>query len=192
MIVPRERLAEVEQIARSAASEIVVGDPRDEKTTHGPVANRAQFERVQQMIEIGLREGARPLCGGPGRPDGLERGFFAQPTIFSGVQPDMTIAREEIFGPVLAIIPYDSVEEAIEIANDSVYGLGAHVHGTDIETARAVAARLRSGQVHINSPAWDPNAPFGGYKRSGNGREYGVEGLEEYLETKAVLGFAQA
>jgi acyl-CoA reductase-like NAD-dependent aldehyde dehydrogenase len=192
MIVPRERLAEVEQIARSAASEIVVGDPRDEKTTHGPVANRAQFERVQQMIHIGLREGARPICGGPGRPDGLERGFFAQPTIFSGVQPDMTIAREEIFGPVLAIIPYDSVEEAIEIANDSVYGLGAHVHGTDIETARAVAARLRSGQVHINSPAWDPNAPFGGYKRSGNGREYGVEGLEEYLETKAVLGFAQA
>ncbi len=187
MIVPRQRLAEVDALARAAAAEIAVGDPRAAGTTHGPVANRAQFERVQAMIAAGLEEGARLLCGGPGRPEGLERGFYARPTIFSDVRPTMRIAREEIFGPVLAIMPYDTVEEAVEIANATEYGLGAHVQGADLAGARAVAARIRAGQVHINYPAWDPNAPFGGYKRSGNGREYGIEGLEEYLETKAVL-----
>jgi len=189
MIVPREQLQEVEALACAAAAEIVVGDPRSEQTTHGPLANRAQYERVQEYIDIGTHEGARLICGGPGRPAGLRRGFYARPTVFSDVHPGMKIAREEIFGPVLSIIPYSTVAEAVEIANDTVYGLGAHVQGADMATARAVAAQIRSGQVHINYPAWDPNAPFGGYKHSGNGREYGIEGLEEYLETKAVIGF---
>jgi acyl-CoA reductase-like NAD-dependent aldehyde dehydrogenase len=189
MIVPRKDLPQVDELAHAAASQIAVGDPRDERSTHGPLANKAQFERVQNMIETGLAEGARLVCGGPGRPSHLNRGFYARPTVFSDVRQTMAIAQEEIFGPVLCIIPYDSVEEAIEIANDTVYGLGAHVQGKDLELARKVAGQIRSGQVHINYPAWDPNAPFGGYKRSGNGREYGIEGLEEYLETKAVLGF---
>jgi len=187
MIVPRARLEEVERIALDAASGIVVGDPRSQQTTHGPVANRAQFNRVQDMIGIGIAEGARLICGGLGRPEGSSRGFYCRPTIFSSVHPRMQIAQEEIFGPVLVLIPYDSVDEAVEIANGTVYGLGAHVQGEDLVAARAVAARIRSGQVLINYPAWNPHAPFGGYKRSGNGREYGIEGLEEYLETKAVL-----
>ena len=189
MIVPRARLEEVERLALDAVSSIVVGDPRSQHTTHGPVANRAQFNRVQEMIGVGMAEGARLVCGGLGRPEGLRRGFYVRPTIFSAVHTQMKIAQEEIFGPVLAVIPYDTVDEAVEIANDTVYGLGAHVQGLDIGAARAVAARIRSGQVHINHPAWNPEAPFGGYKRSGNGREYGREGLEEYLETKAILGF---
>lgn len=190
MIVPRERLADVERLAAQAASTLVVGDPRLPRTTHGPVANRAQFNRVREMIEAGIAEGARLVCGGPGRPAGLERGFYVRPTIFSDVQPGMRVAQEEIFGPVLVIIAYDSVDEAVEIANGTVYGLGAHVQGRDIAAARAVAARIRSGQVHINNPPWRPDVPFGGYKRSGNGREYGLEGMEEYLETKAILGYA--
>jgi aldehyde dehydrogenase (NAD+) len=189
MLVPRERLEEVERLACEAASSFVVGDPRSEQTTHGPVANRAQFNRVQEMIGVGIAEGARLVCGGLGRPQGLGRGFYCRPTVFSAVHPHMQIAQEEIFGPVLAVIPYDSVDDAVEIANGTAYGLGAHVQGRDLVAARAVAARIRSGQVHINHPAWNPEAPFGGYKRSGNGREYGREGLEEYLETKAILGF---
>jgi aldehyde dehydrogenase (NAD+) len=189
MIVPREKLLDVENLARSAASQFIVGDPRNEATTHGPVANRAQFERIQNMIEAGVREGARLVCGGSGRPAGLNRGYYVRPTIFSDVEQKMSIAQEEIFGPVLCLIPYDSVEQAIEIANDTIYGLGAHVQSADLALAREVAGQIRSGQVHINYPAWDPNAPFGGYKRSGNGREYGIEGLEEFLEIKAVVGF---
>jgi len=189
MLVPRERLEEVERLACAAVANLVVGDPRSPQTTHGPVANRAQFNRVQEMIGVGIAEGARLVCGGLGRPEGLKRGFYCRPTIFSAVHPQMKIAQEEIFGPVLAVIPYDSVDEAVEIANGTDYGLGAHVQGRDLDAARAVAARIRSGQVHINHPAWNPEAPFGGYKRSGNGREYGKEGLEEYLETKAILGF---
>jgi aldehyde dehydrogenase (NAD+) len=189
MIVPRERLQQVEEIALAATSQFVVGNPLDERTTHGPVANKAQFDRVQSMIDLGIVEGARLVCGGPGRPPGLNRGFYARPTIFSDVRQSMAVAREEIFGPVLCVIAYDSIDEAIEIANDTIYGLGAHVQGGDLTLAREVAGQIRSGQVHINYPPWDPNAPFGGYKRSGNGREYGVEGLEEYLETKAVVGF---
>ncbi|MBI5275774.1 MAG: aldehyde dehydrogenase family protein [Burkholderiales bacterium] len=192
MLVPRERLAEVERIALETVATVVVGDPRDPQTTHGPVANRAQFNRVQEMIEAGIAEGARLVCGGTGRPAGLERGFYVRPTVFSGVQPRMRIAQEEIFGPVLSIIAYDSVDEAVAIANDTVYGLGAHVQGEDLAAARAVALRIRSGQVHINNPAWSPYVPFGGYKRSGNGREYGVEGLQEYLETKSILGWQGA
>jgi aldehyde dehydrogenase (NAD+) len=191
IIVPRERLAEVERFACEAVSGIVVGDPRSPQTTHGPVANRAQFNRVQEMIDVGTAEGARLICGGPGRPQGLQRGYYVRPTIFSDVQPGMRIAQEEIFGPVLVIIGYESVDEAVEIANGTAYGLGAHVQGRDLAAARAVAARIRSGQVHINNPRWNPEAPFGGYKRSGNGREYGVAGLEEYLETKAILGYVE-
>jgi aldehyde dehydrogenase (NAD+) len=191
MLVPRDRLAEVEQLAREAVAALVVGDPRSEQTTHGPVANRAQFNRVQEMIEAGIAEGARLVCGGPGRPQGLERGFYVRPTVFSDVHPQMRIAQEEIFGPVLALIAYDSVDEAVEIANGTVYGLGAHVQGRDLAAARAVALRIRSGQVHINNPAWSAEAPFGGYRRSGNGREYGLEGFLEYLETKAILGYGE-
>ncbi|SFG11638.1 aldehyde dehydrogenase (NAD+) [Novosphingobium sp. CF614] len=192
MIVPRERLAEVERIAAATAARFVVGDPRDEATTHGPVSNRAQFERVQHMIGMGIAEGAKLICGGTGRPEGLERGLFARPTIFSEVASGMAIAQEEIFGPVLTIIAYDTIDEAVEIANDTIYGLGAHVQGADMEQVRAVAGRIRCGQVHLNYPAWDPQAPFGGYKRSGNGREFGIEGMEEFLETKSILGYAAA
>ena len=189
MIVPRARLAEVEAIAARAAAAIVVGDPLSEATTHGAIANRAQFDRVQAMIAAGLAEGARLLVGGPGRPAGLETGFFARPTIFSDVRTGMRIAQEEIFGPVLCILPYDTVDEAVRIANDTPYGLGAHVQGTDIGLVRQVAAQIRAGQVHLNYPAWDPHAPFGGYKQSGNGREFGRAGLLEYLEVKSILGY---
>ncbi|MBI0329534.1 aldehyde dehydrogenase family protein [Burkholderia plantarii] len=189
MIVPRDLLGAVEELALAAARKLVVGDPFAETTTHGPLANRAQFDRVAQMIDAGLDERAKLIVGGPGRPEGFDKGFYARPTIFSDVRTDMTIAQQEIFGPVLAIVPYDTVDEAVAIANDTVYGLGAHVQGTDRQGVRAVAARIRSGQVHLNYPAWDPQAPFGGYKQSGNGREYGIEGMEEYLEVKSILGF---
>ena len=188
MLVPRKRLAEVERLAAATAETLSVGDPQAPETQLGPLANAAQFTRVQEMIASGLEQGARLVCGGPGRPDDRAVGFYARPTVFSVVTSGMRIAQEEIFGPVLCLLPYDSVEEAITIANDSRYGLSAHIQGRDSAQVAAVAARLRAGQVHLNYPAWNPLAPFGGYKRSGNGREYGVHGLEEYLETKAILG----
>lgn len=191
MIVPRARLAEVEALAVRAAAGIVVGDPFLETATHGAIANRAQFDRIQTMIGAAIAEGAKLLVGGPGRPDGLKAGFFVKPTIFSDVRTDMRIAQDEVFGPVLCILPYDTVEEAIAIANDTVYGLGAHVQGSDMDLVRHVASQIRSGQVHLNYPVWDPHAPFGGYKQSGNGREYGLEGMLEYLEVKSVLGYYQ-
>jgi aldehyde dehydrogenase (NAD+) len=189
MLVPQERLAEVERLAAAAAESLIVGDPQAPKTQLGPLANAAQFNRVQQLIEAGLAEGARLVCGGPGRPQGHARGYYARPTVFSAVTSGMRIAQEEIFGPVLCLQPYASLEEAIALANDSLYGLSAHVQGRDPAQLAAVAARIRAGQVHLNYPAWNPQAPFGGYRRSGNGREYGVHGLEEYLETKAILGY---
>lgn len=189
MIVPRTRLSEVEALVVEAVGAMRVGDPTDAETTHGPSSNRAQYARVQTMIRTGIDEGARLLTGGPGRPEGMTRGFFSKPTVFSDVTTGMAVAQEEIFGPVLVILPYDDVEDAIAIANDTVYGLGAHVQGTDLGLVRSTAARIRAGQVHLNYPAWDPHVPFGGYKQSGNGREYGVEGLEEYLEIKSVLGY---
>lgn len=192
MIVPRAALPRVEELARQAAAQIVVGDPFDPNATHGAIANRAQFDRIQTMIAAGIDEGARLIAGGPGRPEGLDAGLFVRPTIFSDVRTDMRIAQEEIFGPVLCLIPYDDVDEAVRIANDTVYGLGAHVQGTDLARARDVACRIRAGQVHLNYPAWDPHAPFGGYKQSGNGREYGREGMLEYLEVKSILGFHPA
>ena len=189
MLVPAARLAEVEALAAEAAAAMRVGDPRLESTTLGPIANAAQYRRVQALIASGIDAGARLVCGGLGRPPGLERGYFARPTIFSNVTGDMRIAREEIFGPVLSIMPYRDEEDAVRIANDTPYGLGAHVQSQDLERARRVALRIRAGQVHINYPAWDARAPFGGYKHSGNGREYGVYGFEEYLETKAIMGY---
>lgn len=189
MIVPRARLAEVEALAIAAVADIRVGDPTDPATTHGPSSNRAQYGRVQSLIQTGIDEGAKLLTGGTGRPENLARGFFSKPTVFSEVATDMAVAQEEIFGPVLVILPYDDVEEAITIANDTVYGLGAQVQGSDPALVRHTAARIRAGQVHLNYPAWDPYVPFGGYKQSGNGREYGTEGLEEYLETKSILGY---
>ena len=189
MIVPRARLAEVEALAAEAANALVVGDPQSPDTQLGPIANQAQFSRVQAMIQTGISEGAKLLCGGPGRVSGLDKGFYTLPTVFSEVDSAMRIAQEEIFGPVLCILAYDTIDEAVAIANDTVYGLGAHVQSTNLDQGRAVASRIRAGQVHLNHPAWNPMAPFGGYKRSGNGREYGVMGFEEYLETKAIIGF---
>ncbi|MCB1677182.1 MAG: aldehyde dehydrogenase family protein [Halioglobus sp.] len=188
MLVPAARLGEVEEIARRTADAIVVGDPLDPATTMGPLASRAHFDKVQGMIETGLAEGAKLVCGGPGRPPGLDRGCYTRPTVFSQVDNQMTIAREEIFGPVLCIIPYGDEEEAVRIANDSPYGLSGYVTGGDLERVRKVARRLRTGNVHLNGAMPDPLAPFGGYKQSGVGREWGQHGFEEFLEVKAVMG----
>ena len=189
VIVPAARLAEVEALAAETANGIVVGDPADERTALGPVANRRQFDKVQELIQAGIDEGAKLICGGPGLPPGLNQGYFVRPTVFSEVTPEMRIAQEEIFGPVVSIMPYEDEEDAIRIANATIYGLSSHVQSADQESARRVAGRIRAGQVHINFPAWSGYAPFGGYKQSGNGREYGVYGLEEYLEVKAILGY---
>ncbi|MBK8323755.1 MAG: aldehyde dehydrogenase family protein [Betaproteobacteria bacterium] len=188
MLVPVERLDEVEALAKAAAESLVVGEPRAEATQLGPLANAAQFRKVAALIQAGIDEGAKLVAGGPGRPAGLASGFYVRPTVFSRVRPDMRIAREEIFGPVLSVIPYRDEEEAIAIANGTVYGLAGYVQSRDLEHARRVAKRLRAGQVHINYPEWSPFAAFGGFKQSGNGREYGVAGLEEYLETQTILG----
>ena len=189
MLVPAQRLDEVESLAKKAVAAITVGDPRLPQTTLGPVANRAQFERIQAMIGVGLDEGAKLICGGLGRPADLAKGFFVRPTIFSAVKQSMRIAQEEIFGPVLCIIPYASEAEAVEIANDTIYGLGSHIQSRNVERARRIAMKIRAGQVHLNYPAWDGTAAFGGFKRSGNGREYGVLGFEEYLEAKSIVGY---
>jgi aldehyde dehydrogenase (NAD+) len=189
MLIPAGRYEAAIEIARVAAEKIVVGDPKVEGTTMGPLANQLQFERVQAMLQKGIDEGAKVVTGGPGRPNAIERGYFVKPTVFSHVHNDMTIAREEIFGPALVMIPYADEEEAIRIANDSVYGLSGHIHSNSIEHARRVAARIRTGMIHLNGAARDPFAPFGGYKQSGNGREWGREGFKEFLEIKAVMGF---
>jgi aldehyde dehydrogenase (NAD+) len=188
MLVPKHRLTEVEALAKAAADATVVGDPASERTHLGPVVSRAQWERIQRLIESGIAEGARVVAGGPGKPPGLDTGHFVRPTVFSGVSSAMTIAREEIFGPVLAILPYDTEEEAIAIANDTPYGLAACVWSKDPDRALEVAERLRVGSVQINGAPLDVRAPFGGYKRSGNGREWGVFGLREFLEVKAIMG----
>ena len=188
MLVPKFRMAEAISIAREAVEQVTVGHP-EAGTTIGPVASRAQYEKVQRLIQKGVDEGATVVAGGPGRPAGLDTGYYVKPTVFADVTNDMTIAREEIFGPVLCILGYDDIDDAVQIANDTEYGLAGFVSGADLDTARQVARRIRAGWVTINH-AFDMNAPFGGYKRSGNGREWSEFGFHEYLEVKSVLGFA--
>jgi len=189
MLIPAKLYDQAVEIAKSVAAKPVVGDPKADGTTMGPVANRTQFERIQSLLQQGVAEGATAVIGGPGRPDGLDKGYFIKPTVFANVNNSMTIAREEIFGPVLVMIPYQSEDEAIRIANDTVYGLSGYVYSGNIDNARRVASRLRAGMVHLNGAPTDANAPFGGYKQSGNGREWGREGLKEFMEIKAVMGF---
>ena len=188
MLVPKSRKDEAIAAARATAEQVKVGDPND-STAIGPVASKAQFDKIQGLIQKGIDEGATVVAGGPGRPDGLDTGYYVRPTVFADVTNDMTIAREEIFGPVLCILDYDDVDHAIEIANDTDYGLAGYVAAADLEAARAVARRIRAGSVAINH-AFDLNAPFGGYKRSGNGREWSEFGFDEYLEIKGALGYA--
>ena len=186
MLVPRDRLAEAEEIAAAKARTYRLGDPLAEETNLGPLASAAQRERVRGYIEQGLAEGAKLVTGGTELPEGLEKGYFVRPTVFSEVRPDMTIAQEEIFGPVLSIMPYDTEEDAVAIANGTIYGLAGGVWSGDPERARKVARQLRTGQVDVNGAGFNPLAPFGGYKQSGNGRELGRYGLEEYLEVKSL------
>lgn len=188
MLIPAKLYDEAVKIARTVAERPVVGDPKGDGVTMGPVANKTQFEKIQKLLRKGIEEGATIVIGGPGRPQGLDKGYFVKPTVFANVNNNMTIAREEIFGPVLTMIPYENEDEAIRIANDTVYGLSGYVYSGSVEHARRVAARMRTGMVHLNGAAGDINAPFGGYKQSGNGREWGREGLKEFLETKAVMG----
>jgi aldehyde dehydrogenase (NAD+) len=189
LLVPKARMEEAKEAARAVAEKTKVGDPKGDAQL-GPVVSDVQWTKIQALIERGVEEGATLLCGGPGKPDGLDRGYYVRPTVFADVDNNMTIAREEIFGPVMSIIGYDDEEQAVEIANDTPYGLAAYVHGSDADHARKVAARLRAGQVNINGAELDFMAPFGGYKQSGNGREWGDHAFEEFLETKAILGHA--
>src|SRR6476659_4967254 len=186
MLVPRDRLPEVEAIAAATLEHFPVGDPLEPGARLGPLVSHAQRERVRGYIRRGQEEGAKLVAGGDEAPDGRETGYFVRPTVFSEVSPDMTIAQEEIFGPVLSIIPYDSEDEAAEIANSTIYGLDGGVWSADPERAKAFARRMRTGQVQINGATFNPLAPFGGYKQSGRGREYGKFGLEEFLEVKSI------
>ncbi len=191
MFVPKAKHDEAAQIAKATAEKVKVGDAFAEGVTMGPVVSETQFNKIQGLIQKGIDEGATLVTGGIGRPDGLNRGYFVRPTIFANVTNDMTIAREEIFGPVLAMIPYETEADAIRQANDTPYGLSGYVQSGDIDHARKVAAQIRAGNVHINGAQGDMNAPFGGYKQSGTGREWGEFGFEEFLEVKAVLGFVE-
>ncbi|BBZ08943.1 aldehyde dehydrogenase [Mycolicibacterium doricum] len=188
MLVPNSRMDEAIEIAKQTAGAVKVGDPSD-KTAIGPVASKAQFDKIQGLIQKGIDEGATVAVGGCGRPEGLDKGYYVKPTVFAHVTNDMTIAREEIFGPVLCILGYDDLDQAIEIANDTDYGLAGYVSAADLDKAREVARRIRAGSVAINH-GFDMNAPFGGYKRSGNGREWGQFAFDEFLEVKAALGYA--
>ena len=187
MLVPAAKMADAKAIAKAAAEAATVGDPTGNSQL-GPVVSETQWNKIQGLIAKGIEEGATLVAGGPGRPDGLDKGYYVRPTVFADVTNEMTIAREEIFGPVLAMLPYDGLDAAIEVANDTVYGLSAYVQGS-LEEAREVATKLRAGQVLLNYAQMDIMAPFGGYKQSGNGREWGGEAFNEFLETKAVLGY---
>jgi acyl-CoA reductase-like NAD-dependent aldehyde dehydrogenase len=186
MLVPRDKQDEAVRIAADQAGKLTLGDPFAETTRLGPLVSDVQRERVRSYIRKGVEEGAQLVTGGADAPSGLSRGYYVQPTIFAGVRPDMTIAREEIFGPVLSIMPYDTEDEAVQIANDTVYGLAGGVWSGDPARAERVARRLRTGQVDVNGGRFNPLAPFGGYKQSGIGRELGRFGLEEFLETKSL------
>jgi len=188
MLVPAARMEEAIAAAREAAQSTTVGEPASGAKL-GPVVSKVQWDKIQGLIAKGVEEGATLVAGGPGRPDGLEKGYYVKPTVFANVSNDMTIAREEIFGPVLTILGYETLDQAVEIGNDTEYGLAAYVNGADLEQARRIAGRLRAGQVIVNGGA-DLMAPFGGYKMSGNGREWGDHAFAEFLETKAVIGWA--
>ena len=188
MLVPAKKMDEVIVIAREAAESITVGDPNG-NAKMGPVVSEVQWNKIQTLIKKGIDEGATLVTGGVGRPEGLDKGYYVKPTVFANVTNDMSIAKEEIFGPVISILGYDTVDEAVDVGNDTEYGLAAYISGTDPAKIRAVASRLRAGQVSINGAGGDLMAPFGGYKMSGNGREWGDHGFAEFLETKAVLGF---
>jgi aldehyde dehydrogenase (NAD+) len=188
MLVPASRLAEVEAIAKRTAQAVTVGDPTSNEIEVGPVVSKIQFERVEDFISKGIAEGAKLIIGGEGRPEGLSKGYYVRPTIFSNVNNNMLIAREEIFGPVLAILPYQTEEEAIRIANDTPYGLQAYVWSNDLARANRVGRRIRAGRITINGTSGDMKTPFGGFKKSGNGREWGEHGLRDFLEVKAVIG----
>ena len=190
MLVPSKRMDEVIAVAKKVAEGVTVGEPSG-NFNMGPVVSKVQYDKIQTLIQKGIDEGATLVTGGVGRPEGLDKGYYVKPTVFANVTNDMTIAREEIFGPVLSILAYDSLDQAVKIGNDTEYGLAAYVNGSDLEQAKKLAPRLRAGQVIING-AFDPRAPFGGYKTSGNGREWGDYGMHEFLETKAVLGYAPA
>jgi aldehyde dehydrogenase (NAD+) len=191
MLVPAAKLAEAEAIAAKVTSTVVVGDPTAENTMMGPVVSEVQFDKIQGLIQAGIDEGAKLVVGGTGRPEGIDKGYFIRPTVFSEVNNQMTVAAEEIFGPVLVMIPYETEEEAIAIANDTPYGLAGYVQSGDIEHARKVASRIRAGNVHINGASGGLDVPFGGFKQSGNGREWGAHGFTDYLEIKAVAGYGQ-
>jgi aldehyde dehydrogenase (NAD+) len=192
MFIPVDRHDQAIAIAKASAEKAKVGDPTAQDTVLGPVVSRVQYDKIQSLIEAGVKEGATLVTGGPGRPEGLNRGYYVRPTVFANVKPEMKIAREEIFGPVLSILPYRSEEEVIALANDTVYGLAGYVQSGNLEHARAVASQIRAGQVSLNGAAGDFAAPFGGYKQSGNGREWGKFGFEEFLEIKAILGYQAA
>ncbi len=192
MLVPAARMEEAIEVARAAVERSAPGDPTQENTALGPVVSKVQFDKIQGLIQAGIDEGATLVAGGTGLPDGMERGYFVRPTVFANVTNDMTIAREEVFGPVLAILAYEDEDDAVAIANDTPYGLSGYVSSGDLAHAGRVAARLRTGNVHINNAPGDQGAPFGGYKQSGNGREWGEFGFEEFLEVKAVMGAVAA
>jgi aldehyde dehydrogenase (NAD+) len=189
MLIPRARRDAAFAAAREAVDTIRLGDPLDPASTMGPLVSRAQFQKVQDLIQSGVDEGATLVAGGTGRPSEVNRGYFVRPTVFGDVTPQMKIAREEIFGPVLSIMSYDTEDEAIEIANDTPFGLAGFVQSSDLDRARTIANRIRAGRVYLNGAPFDRSLPFGGYKQSGNGREFGVFGFEEYLEVKAILGY---
>ena len=190
MLVPESRMEEAAAIAREAAEGVKVGDPNATDTKMGPVVSESQFNRVQGLIQVGIDEGAELVTGGIGRPDDLNVGYYVKPTVFSHVNNEMKIARQEIFGPVLSLIGYADEEDAVRIANDTVYGLSGYISSGNLEHAQAIARRIRTGNVYLNGALPSSEAPFGGYKQSGNGREAGRYGLEEFLEVKAVMGYS--
>ncbi len=192
MLVPRDLLQQAEQIAEKVSEAVVMGPTSADTTTMGPVISKLQWDKIQGLIEAGIAEGAKVVCGGPGLPEGIDRGYYVRPTVFSEVSNDMTVAQQEIFGPVLVMIPYDSEEEAIRIANDTPYGLAGYVQSGDLDHARRIASRIRAGNVHINGASGGFDVPFGGYKQSGNGREWGAHGFTDYLEIKAIEGYDAA
>ena len=192
MLVPFKRMDEAAAIAKAAAQSVKVGDPTKADTSAGPVVSKVQWDKIQALIAKGIAEGAKLECGGTGLPEGLNHGYFVKPTVFSHVTNDMSIAREEIFGPVLSIIGYEDDADAVRIANDTLYGLSGYVQSNSLDRARSVARQIRAGNIHVNGAGVDPGSPFGGYKQSGNGREFSTWGLDEFLETKAILGYNAA